>query len=203
MALEGRRVGSGWAHETAVVVASAIGEGTHIWHFSHVMAGARIGARCTIGQSVHIASNVVVGNGCKIQNGAQLFEGVELLDDVFIGPHVVFTNVLTPRAFVNRRAEFAPTRVGRGASIGANATILCGVTVGQYALIGAGAVVTQDVPPHRLVVGNPTRALGWVCQCGERLSADAWPGVPSSSTCGRCNAKYSFGADGIRLDEQE
>ena len=156
---------------------------------------AQIGARCTVGEGVHIGPRVIIGNGCKIQNGAQLFEGVELLDDVFIGPHVVFTNVMHPRAHVNRRAEFKPTRVGRGASIGANATILCGVTIGQYAMIGAGSVVTQDVLPHALVLGNPARASGrWVCRCGEVLL---------HLQCPRCNAKYNCGPDGIRLDGQE
>ena len=142
---------------------------TFIWPGASICRGAKIGDRCVIGRDAHVGPNVVIGNGCKIQNGAQLFEGVMLEDDVFIGPHVVTTNVLTPRAFVNRRAEFKPTLIKRGASIGANATILCGVTIGEYAMVGAGAVVTRDVAAHALVYGNPARPHGAVCKCGEKL----------------------------------
>jgi len=162
-----------------------IGEGTQIWHYAHVMDHAKIGDRCTLGQGVHVANGVVIGNGCAIQNGAQLFTGVTLEDDVFVGPCAVFTNVTTPRAFVHRKQAFKPTLVKRGASIGANATILCGVTIGEYALIGAGAVVTRDVGPHRIVVGNPIREIGWVCRCGAKLAfAQDWSTVFAPCECG-------------------
>lgn len=158
-------------HPSAVVDAGAqIGEGTRIWHFSHVMPGAVIGANCIIGQNSFIDNNVVVGNNCKIQNNVSLYNGVIFEDDVFIGPSVVFTNVINPRAFIERKSEFKSTRICRGASIGANATIVCGVTIGAYALIGAGAVVTKDVPPYALVVGNPARIIGQVDKEGNRVS---------------------------------
>lgn len=158
-------------HPTAVVDPGAqIGAGTRIWHFSHVMPGTIIGENCIIGQNSYIDNNVVVGNGCKIQNNVSLYNGVTLEDEVFIGPSVVFTNVINPRAFIERKSEFRPTRICRGASIGANATIVCGVTIGEYALIGAGAVVTKDVPPYALVVGNPARIIGQVDKEGNRAS---------------------------------
>jgi UDP-2-acetamido-3-amino-2,3-dideoxy-glucuronate N-acetyltransferase len=162
-----------FCHETAVVDAGVeIGTGTKIWHFAHVLGGSRIGARCVISQNVMIGPNVTVGDGCKIQNNVSLYEGVTLEDDVFCGPSMVFTNVLLPRAFVNRRSEFLPTLIRRGASIGANATIVCGHTVGQYAMVGAGAVVTRDVDDHALVVGAPAVRIGWVSRSGDRLGAD-------------------------------
>lgn len=158
-------------HPTAVVDAGAqIGAGTRIWHFSHVMPGAVIGMNCNIGQNSFIDNNVVVGNGCKIQNNVSLYNSVVLEDDVFIGPSVVFTNVINPRAFIERKSQFKPTRICRGASIGANVTIVCGVTIGEYALVGAGAVVTKDVPPYALVVGNPARVIGQVDKEGNRVS---------------------------------
>lgn len=158
-------------HPSAVVDKGAqIGEGTRIWHFSHVMPGAVIGTNCIIGQNSFIDNNVVVGNNCKIQNNVSLYNGVIFEDDVFIGPSVVFTNVINPRAFIERKSEFKSTRICRGASIGANATIVCGVTIGEYALIGAGAVVTKDVPPYALVVGNPARIIGQVDREGNRVS---------------------------------
>lgn len=158
-------------HPTAIVDDGAqIGAGTRIWHFSHVMPGAVIGMNCNIGQNSFIDNNVVVGNGCKIQNNVSLYNGVTLENQVFIGPSVVFTNVINPRAFIERKSEFRPTRICRGASIGANATIVCGVTIGEYALIGAGAVVTKDVPPYALVVGNPARVIGQVDKEGNRVS---------------------------------
>ena len=167
-----------------------IGEDTQIWHFTHVMDGAKIGDRCTLGQGVHVAPGVVIGNGCAIQNGVQLFTGVTLEDDVFVGPCAIFTNVTTPRAFVDRKQEFKPTLVKRGASIGANATILCGVTIGEYAMIGAGAVVTRDVSMHRIVIGNPAREDGWACRCGVRLT------IPRLTTffnpCHACAARYDL-----------
>ena len=160
-------------HDTAKVADDShsppIGEGTKIWGFASVEKGVSIGCNCVIGMYVHVGPHVVIGHGCKIQNGAQLFEGVTLEDDVFIGPHAVFTNVKVPRAHVSRKAEFKPTLVKRGASIGANATILCGITIGEYALVGAGSVVTEDVAAHALVYGNPAKPHGAVCKCGERL----------------------------------
>jgi UDP-2-acetamido-3-amino-2,3-dideoxy-glucuronate N-acetyltransferase len=160
-------------HPTAVVDDGAeIGANARIWHFSHVLGGSRIGARCVVGQNVMIGPRVAVGAGCKIQNNVSVYEGVTLEDDVFCGPSCVFTNVLTPRAFVERKSEFLPTVVRRGATIGANATIVCGVTIGRYAMVGAGAVVSRDVPDFALVVGNPARRIGWVSRAGERLGSD-------------------------------
>ncbi len=160
-------------HPTASVDPGAeIGPGSKIWHYCHVFAGARLGARCILGQNVMIGPRVVVGSGCKIQNNVSLYDGVTLEDDVFCGPSCVFTNVTTPRAFVERKNEFRPTLVRRGATIGANATILCGVTIGRYALVAAAAVVTRDVPDHGLMTGNPARRSGWVSRTGDLLGAD-------------------------------
>ncbi len=161
-----------FAHPTAVVDEGAvIGEGTRIWHFCHISAGARIGANCVFGQNVYVG-NVRIGDGCKVQNNVSLYDGVELEAGVFCGPSCVFTNVINPRAEVERKKEFKPTWVRRGASIGANATLLCGTTIGEYAFIGAGAVVTRDVPAHALMVGTPARRTGWMCSCGVKLGAD-------------------------------
>jgi UDP-2-acetamido-3-amino-2,3-dideoxy-glucuronate N-acetyltransferase len=160
-------------HETAVVDDGVeIGKGTKIWHFAHVLAGSKIGERCVISQNVMVGPNARIGNGCKIQNNVSVYEGVTLEDDVFCGPSMVFTNVLLPRAFVNRRGEFLPTLVKRGASIGANATIVCGHTVGAYAMVGAGAVVTRDVDDYALVIGSPAVRIGWVSRSGDRLGPD-------------------------------
>jgi UDP-2-acetamido-3-amino-2,3-dideoxy-glucuronate N-acetyltransferase len=162
-----------FVHPTAVVDAGAeIGAGTRVWHFCHVLPGARIGPRCVLGQNVMVGARVAVGAGCKIQNNVSLYEGVELEDEVFCGPSCVFTNVLTPRAFIERKREFRPTLVRRGATIGANATIVCGVTIGRFAFVGAGAVVTRDVPDYALVVGSPARRVGWVSRAGEVLGPD-------------------------------
>jgi UDP-2-acetamido-3-amino-2,3-dideoxy-glucuronate N-acetyltransferase len=162
-----------------------IGDGTKIWHFSHVMSNCRIGSHCNLGQNVHVASGVRIGNNVKIQNNVSLYAGVELEDDVFCGPSMVFTNVTTPRSHVNRKSEYTGTLVKRGASLGANCTIVCGVTIGEYAFIGAGAVVTRDVPNHALVAGVPARRIGWACRCGVRLEAkeEVW-------SCHRCGEKY-------------
>lgn len=149
-----------------------IGEGTRIWHFCHILPGTVIGKDCSIGQNVMIGPRVKIGNGCKIQNNVSLYDGVELADDVFCGPSCVFTNVSNPRANVSRKDEFRTTPIGRGASIGANATIVCGHSLGEYCFIGAGSVVTKDVPAYALMVGNPARRVGWMSRAGERLSAD-------------------------------
>jgi UDP-2-acetamido-3-amino-2,3-dideoxy-glucuronate N-acetyltransferase len=160
-------------HASAIVDAGArIGRGTHIWHFSHLCGGATIGEYCTLGQNVFVGNRVRVGNCVKIQNNVSLYDGVTLEDLVFCGPSVVFTNVLNPRAAVDRKNEFRPTLVRHSATLGANCTILCGVTIGAYAFIGAGAVVTRDVPPHALMAGVPARRIGWVSHSGEVLDAN-------------------------------
>ncbi|WP_456432903.1 Gfo/Idh/MocA family oxidoreductase [Thermosulfuriphilus sp.] len=157
-------------HKTAVVDPGVeIGEGTKVWHFSHILRGSRIGDGCVIGQNVMIGPDVTIGRRCKIQNNVSVYKGVTLEDEVFVGPSAVFTNVINPRAFIERKDEFRPTLVRKGATIGANATVVCGVTIGEYAMVGAGAVVTRDVPPHALVVGVPARQIGWVCCCGLKL----------------------------------
>lgn len=162
-----------FVHPTAVVDLNAsIGSGTKIWHFSHICDGAVVGSGCTLGQNTFVAGGVVLGNGCKVQNNVSLYAGVTCQEDVFLGPSMVFTNVLTPRAHVDRSAQYALTLVGRGATIGANATILCGSEIGAYAMVGAGAVVTANVEAHALVAGVPARQIGWVSMAGERLSFD-------------------------------
>lgn len=166
-----------------------IGAGTSIWHFSHVMSSARIGEHCNIGQNVFIAADVHIGNNVKIQNNVSLYTGVVIEDDVFLGPSMVFTNVINPRSHINRRNEYQQTRVRRGASIGANATILCGITLGQYCFIGAGAVVTRDVPGYALVYGNPARIHGWMCQCGVQLTL-AEDAESQVLKCNSCGASY-------------
>ena len=161
------------AHETAVIDEGAhIGAGTKIWHFSHIMPGAVLGERCNIGQNVVVSPGVVLGANVKVQNNVSIYEGVTCDDDVFLGPSCVFTNVINPRSAVNRRGQYARTHVGRGASIGANATIVCGHDIGAYAFIGAGAVVTKNVPAYALVVGNPARQTGWMSAHGHRLEFD-------------------------------
>lgn len=179
-------------HPSAVIdEGAAIGSGTKIWHFSHVMAGADIGRDCVLGQNVLVASGVVVGDRCKIQNNVSLYQGVILEEEVFCGPSAVFTNVMHPRAAVDRRAEFETTRVERGATIGANATILCGITLGSYCTIAAGAVVTRDVPAHALMVGVPARQAGWVSRAGETLG--------DNLVCPRTGEVYSVSAGRLIL----
>jgi UDP-2-acetamido-3-amino-2,3-dideoxy-glucuronate N-acetyltransferase len=171
-------------HDTACVDEGAeVGEGTRVWHYAHVAAGARVGRDCVLGQNVYVASTVVMGDGCRVQNNVSLYDGVSLAELVFVGPSAVFTNVRHPRAEFPRRAPFLPTRVERGATIGANATVLCGLTIGAYAFVAAGAVVTADVPPHALMVGVPARRVGWACRCGERLVEE--PGGARCAGCGR------------------
>jgi UDP-2-acetamido-3-amino-2,3-dideoxy-glucuronate N-acetyltransferase len=169
-----------------------IGEGTTIWHFCHVLPNVSIGRNCSIGQNVMIGPNVTIGNGCKIQNNVSLYEGVVLEDEVFCGPSCVFTNVGNPRAFVSRKAEFRSTLVKRGATIGANATIVCGHVIEQYAFIAAGAVVTRNVPSFALMAGVPARRIGWTSRAGERLTADL--------ACPRDGSRYRETPDG-RLEE--
>lgn len=181
-----------FAHPTAVIDKGAlIGTGTAIWHFCHVMPGAVIGEGCNIGQNVFVDNEAVVGNFCKIQNNVSVYKHVTLEDRVFCGPSVVFTNVINPRAHINRMGEALPTLVREGATLGANSTIVCGVTIGRCAFIGAGSVVTRDVPDHALVYGNPARLRGWVCACGEKLETP-W-------TCAACGKQYRL--EGRRLTE--
>ena len=182
------------AHESSYIDDGAvIGNGTKIWHFSHVMPGAVIGERCNLGQNVVVMPGTKIGNNVKIQNNVSIYEGVELEDDVFCGPSCVFTNVMNPRSHVPRKNEYRRTLVKRGGSIGANATIVCGVTLGEYAFIGAGAVVTSDVPAYGLMVGVPARRVGWMCQCGERLHPSA-----GRAGCGVCGAAYEESAGILR-----
>lgn len=188
-----------FVHESSYVDApSEIGEGTMIWHFCHIMANSRIGKGCRIGQNVVVSPDVTIGNNVKIQNNVSIYTGVTLEDDVFCGPSMVFTNVITPRSAVPRNTaeHYAKTLVKKGASIGANATIVCGVTIGRYAFIGAGAVVTKDIPDFALVYGNPARQQGWVCYCGVRL-----PQFEELGTCLECQRTYRKTGDQIELIE--
>jgi UDP-2-acetamido-3-amino-2,3-dideoxy-glucuronate N-acetyltransferase len=178
-------------HPTAVIDDDVeLGDGTRVWHFVHVSAGARIGAQCSLGQNVFVGRGVHIGRGARIQNNVSLYEGVELEDDVFIGPSCVFTNVKNPRAFVSRKHAYLKTLVRRGASLGANATIVCGVTLGEFCFVGAGAVVTRDVAPYALVLGAPAKPVGFVCRCGERLQGQ---GV---TRCSACGDHYQIGTEG-------
>lgn len=183
------------AHPSAIIdEGCTIGPGTSIWHFCHVSTGARLGARCSLGQNVYVAGTVVIGDNCKIQNNVSLYDGVILEDDVFCGPSMVFTNVLNPRSNVSRKSEYRATRVGRGATIGANATVVCGHDIGPYAFIGAGAVVTHDVPAYALVVGVPGRIVGWMSAHGERLPPFDASGL---TRCPATGAVYRKTAAGI------
>lgn len=178
-----------FVHESSYVDDGCeIGDGSKIWHFSHVMSGARIGKCCNIGQNVVVSPQVVIGDNVKIQNNVSIYTGVILEDDVFCGPSMVFTNVVNPRSHVSRKDEYKTTLVKQGASLGANTTIVCGHTIGRFAFIGAGAVVTKDVPDYALVVGNPGRVSGWMCNCGVKLASGAAP--PPSATCQACGATY-------------
>jgi UDP-2-acetamido-3-amino-2,3-dideoxy-glucuronate N-acetyltransferase len=184
-----------FAHETAVIDPGCeIGEGTKIWHFSHIMPGCRIGKRCNIGQNVVISPQVVLGNNVKVQNNVSIYTGVTCEDDVFLGPSMVFTNVSNPRSSVNRRDKYETTRVKQGATIGANATIVCGHTIGRFAFVGAGSVVTRDVAGYALVVGNPARQVGWISEFGHKLSFDA----AGKAVCPESGETYIIEKDAVK-----
>ena len=181
-------------HPTAIVDDGAeIGDGTSVWHWVHVSAGASIGRNCSLGQGVYIGGDTRIGNNVRIQNNVSVYDRVYLEDDVFCGPSAVFTNVINPRAHVPRKDEYRITQVRRGASLGANCTIVCGVEIGSYALIGAGAVVTRDVPPYALMTGTPARRRGWVCQCGVKLGSGA-----GLQTCSGCGDRYEINESACR-----
>lgn len=180
-------------HESAYVDEGArIGADTKVWHFCHILGGATIGERCSLGQNVVVMNGVKIGNNVKIQNNVSVYEGVELSDDVFCGPSMVFTNVINPRSHISRKHEYKKTFVGQGATLGANATIVCGVTLGEYAFIGAGIVITRNVPAFALMIGVPARRVGWMCQCGERLP-DTNPGA-----CKVCGTRYRLEGETLR-----
>jgi UDP-2-acetamido-3-amino-2,3-dideoxy-glucuronate N-acetyltransferase len=190
-------VGAAFVHPTAVVDPGAeIAPGAKVWHFVHVSEGARVGAGCVLGQNVFVARGVTLGAGCKVQNNVSLYEGVVLEDDVFVGPSAVFTNVKHPRAHVSRRHAYAPTLVRRRVTIGANATIVCGVTLHEGAFVAAGAVVTKDVPPFAIVGGVPARRIGYACACGETLPKARGKGNAARLSCAACGASYRCRADG-------
>lgn len=188
-----------FAHESCYIDdGSQIGAGTKIWHFTHVMSGAIIGKDCNIGQNVVISPDVVIGDNVKIQNNVSVYTGVVLEDDVFCGPSMVFTNVVNPRSHVSRKHEYLRTLVRRGASIGANTTVVCGNTIGRYAFVGAGAVVTRDVPAFALVVGNPARVRAWVCACGVKVRTGTTP--PEQCRCAACGKAYGLDPSGAMTE---
>ena len=189
-----KAMGSGFfVHESSYLDEGVkIGDNTKIWHFCHIMRGTEIGTNCSFGQNCVVGPSVKIGNNVKVQNNVSIYEGVELEDDVFCGPSMVFTNVINPRSHVVRRDEFRKTLLKRGASIGANATVLCGHTLGRYCFIGAGSVVTRDVPDFALVVGNPARIKGWICACGVKITGNPSPNENSEHQCPSCSAQYLF-----------
>jgi UDP-2-acetamido-3-amino-2,3-dideoxy-glucuronate N-acetyltransferase len=191
-----KRVSDVFIHESSYVDDGCeIGEGTKIWHFSHIMAGSRLGRRCNIGQNVVVSPGVQIGDNVKIQNNVSVYTGVILEDDVFCGPSMVFTNVAIPRSHVSRKNEYLQTLVKRGATLGANSTIVCGHTIGSFAFVGAGAVVTRDIPDYALVIGNPARIAGWMCECGVKLASGAQ--APADVACVSCGSKYKATPSGV------
>ena len=188
-----------FAHETAVIDADCeIGKGTKIWHFCHIMPNCTIGKNCNLGQNVVVFSEVILGNNVKVQNNVSIYTGVTCEDDVFLGPSMVFTNVINPRSRVNRRGQYSKTNVGKGATIGANATIICGHNIGKYAFIGAGAVVTKDILPYALVIGNPAKQVGWMSEYGEKLKFDK-TGI---AICLETNEKYVLKQGAVHKTKQ-
>ncbi|RMD88212.1 MAG: N-acetyltransferase [Calditrichaeota bacterium] len=178
-------------HESSYVDKNVkIGSGTRIWHFCHIMGGAQIGDNCNIGQNVFVASDVKIGNNVKIQNNVSIYTGVIIEDDVFLGPSMVFTNVINPRSHISRKDEYKKTLVKKGASIGANSTIICGVTLGRYSFVGAGAVVTRDVPDYALVYGSPAKIKGWMCECGTKINFALLNNL-EQAICGNCGSQFS------------
>jgi UDP-2-acetamido-3-amino-2,3-dideoxy-glucuronate N-acetyltransferase len=185
---EARQLPRYFAHPTAVIDQPCqIGEGTKIWHFSHIMQNSVLGPNCNLGQNVVISPEVRLGRNCKLQNNVSVYTGVELEDDVFCGPSMVFTNVINPRSHINRRNEYQKTLVKQGATLGANSTVVCGTTIGRYAFVAAGAVVTRDVPDYALVMGVPAKQVGWVCSCGVRL-----PDSFSTAACNSCGKSFEI-----------
>ena len=192
-----------YIHPSAHVSPDAlIGGGTKIWHEVQVREGARIGKNCILGKSVYVGKNVIIGDNVKIENRVSLFQGVQIEDDAFIGPHVVFTNDLRPRSF-NKDWKVVPTYVKKGASIGANSTIICGITIGEYSMIGAGSVVTKDIPPYALAYGNPAKIRGFVCRCGERLREEEMHDNYILMKCHRCGAIYKIPVEHYKLIQEE
>ncbi len=186
-------------HPTATIDDGCeIGEGTKVWHYSHVMPGTKIGKKCVLGQNVLAGPDVSIGDNVKIQNNVAVYKGVTLEDNVFCGPSMVFTNVMNPRSEISRKDEFRPTLVKRGATLGANCTVVCGHTIGRYAFIGAGAVVTKDVPDYALIYGNPGKIHGWVCRCGEKLPAPASLATHCTATCPECGGEYEMAGGRVR-----
>ncbi|HEY9515939.1 MAG TPA: DapH/DapD/GlmU-related protein [Gemmatimonadaceae bacterium] len=190
-------------HESSYVDDGAVvGRGTRIWHFCHVMGGAEIGEACSLGQNVVVMPGVVLGRNVKVQNNVSLYEGVRCEDDVFLGPSMVFTNVVNPRSHVSRKHEYRPTLVRRGATIGANATVVCGHSLGEYSFVAAGAVVTRDIPPFALVAGVPARVAGWMCRCGERLPLGAEIADGLGAQCAACGSRYAAENGTLRVLDQ-
>ena len=184
-----------FVHKSSFIDANVeIGAGTKIWHFSHILSGTVIGENCVLGQNIAAGPDVKIGNNCKIQNNVSIYKGVELEDGVFCGPSMVFTNVINPRAFIEKKNEFKKTLIKKGCSLGANATIVCGVTIGQFALIGAGSVVTKDVPDYALITGVPGKQTGWVCECGEVLKGNSF-------LCSACGKSYILTDDGLKNND--